>query len=62
MKIFVTGATGFIGHSFCKKLIENNVDFMGIDNFNSYYDVKLKEDRLRELKKISSQKKILILI
>tara|TARA_Y100000589_G_scaffold252777_1_gene241411 strand:+ start:2332 stop:3348 length:1017 start_codon:yes stop_codon:yes gene_type:complete len=56
MKILVTGASGFIGFHLCKKLLQNNYEVIGIDNFNSYYDPSLKEDRFKELKKISSKK------
>ncbi len=56
MKILVTGASGFIGFHLCKKLLQNNYEVIGIDNFNSYYDTSLKEDRFKELKKISSKK------
>ena len=49
MKIFVTGAAGFIGFHLCKKLMQYNYDILGIDNLNSYYSIKLKEDRLKIL-------------
>ena len=50
-KILITGAAGFIGYSLCKKLIINkNYDVIGIDNLNSYYSVKLKKARIKELK------------
>ena len=49
--IFVTGAAGFIGSNLCKRLLsEFDVTIVGIDNMNNYYDVKLKEYRLNELK------------
>lgn len=51
MKILVTGCAGFIGFHLSKKLIENNYQTYGIDNLNNYYDVKLKKDRLKILKK-----------
>ncbi len=47
-KILVTGAAGFIGFSFIKRII-NNFFIVGIDNLNSYYNVNLKIDRLKEL-------------
>ena len=46
MSILVTGAAGFIGFSLCNKLLEEEDDIYGIDNLNSYYDVKLKEARV----------------
>ncbi len=51
-KIIVTGCCGFIGFSLIKRLVENrNIEVIGIDNINDYYDVKLKKNRLNELKK-----------
>lgn len=50
--IFVTGAAGFIGFHFCKKLCHSyNGDFrvVGIDNINDYYDSSLKEARIDQL-------------
>lgn len=46
--IFVTGSAGFIGSFLVKRLLEetNNL-IIGLDNLNDYYDVKLKEERLR---------------
>ena len=50
-KILVTGAAGFIGYSLCKKLIMNkNNEVIGLDNLNSYYSVKLKKERIKQLK------------
>lgn len=51
MNILVTGSCGFIGFHLIKHLcsIKKNKIF-GIDNLNSYYDVKLKKDRLKILK------------
>ena len=51
MKILVTGAAGFIGFHLCKKLLEDQHQILGIDNINNYYDVKLKNDRLKILLK-----------
>ena len=52
MKILVTGAAGFIGAFLTKKLLEtSNVDIIGLDNLNDYYDVSLKEARLEMLQK-----------
>ena len=50
-KILVTGAAGFIGYHTCQKLLSKNIKIYGIDNLNNYYDVKLKKERLRILKK-----------
>lgn len=51
--ILVTGAAGFIGSSLVKRLYADveNVIVIGIDNMNDYYDVRLKEARLKELSK-----------
>ena len=46
----VTGAAGFIGFYLSKKLLEQGCRVVGIDNINDYYDVKLKVDRLDQLK------------
>ena len=47
--ILVTGAAGFIGYSFAKKLLEKDNNVIGIDNLNSYYSVSLKESRIKDL-------------
>ena len=50
-KILITGAAGFIGFSFCEKLLEKkNVQIIGIDNFNAYYSLKLKKKESEYLK------------
>lgn len=53
MKILITGAAGFIGANLAQKLIERNdeVQVVGIDNLNKYYDVALKEFRLAAIEK-----------
>tara|TARA_Y100001958_G_scaffold145286_1_gene123895 strand:- start:553 stop:1524 length:972 start_codon:yes stop_codon:yes gene_type:complete len=50
-KILVTGCAGFIGMHLSKALLEIGHDVIGVDNLNNYYDVKLKNDRLRILKR-----------
>ena len=45
MKILVTGAAGFIGFHTSKRLLERGDTVVGLDNFNHYYDVSLKEAR-----------------
>lgn len=50
MTILVTGAAGFIGHHLCQKLLARGERVIGIDNFNPYYDVRLKESRVELLK------------
>ncbi len=48
-KILVTGAAGFIGFHLSKKLCGDDWNIVGLDNLNSYYDIKLKKDRLNIL-------------
>lgn len=48
-RVLVTGAAGFIGYHLCRRLLDEGCRVVGIDNLNSYYDVKLKEARLRRL-------------
>ena len=49
--ILVTGAAGFIGANLVKRLLaeEPSANIIGIDSVNDYYDVSLKEYRLKEL-------------
>ena len=58
MKILVTGAAGFIGYHLCYKLIDKDIEVIGFDNINNYYDTDLKKNRLKELEKKSSDKKL----
>ena len=53
IEILVTGSAGFIGFHLCKKLLENGLNVVGIDNLNSYYDVNLKISRNEHLKTLS---------
>ena len=52
MRILITGAAGFIGSNLVKAVYKRyeNPEVLGIDNMNDYYDVRLKEERLKELK------------
>ena len=45
MKILVTGAAGFIGFHAARQLLERGDTVVGLDNFNDYYDVELKNSR-----------------
>ena len=51
MTILVTGAAGFIGSNLVKAIYRqfDAPRVVGIDNMNDYYDVRLKEERLKEL-------------
>ena len=51
MQYLVTGAAGFIGSSLCHKLAKEGNKIIAIDNFSSYYDVGLKNTRVKELLK-----------
>ena len=46
----VTGAAGFIASQVCKQLLDRGDRIVGLDNLNDYYDVRLKEWRLQQLK------------
>jgi nucleoside-diphosphate-sugar epimerase len=48
--VLVTGCAGFIGWKVAEKLLAENINVVGIDNMNDYYDTKLKEWRLQQLK------------
>lgn len=50
MKILVTGSAGFIGWRTCSMLIEQGHEVVGIDSLNDYYDIRLKQWRLGDLK------------
>ena len=49
--VLVTGAAGFIGSNLSKRLLQDvqDIKVIGIDNMNDYYDVRLKDERLKEL-------------
>jgi UDP-glucuronate 4-epimerase len=49
MKILITGAAGFIGFHTANHLLDRGEEIVGLDNLNTYYDVTLKEARLRLL-------------
>ena len=48
-KILVTGSNGFIGMHLCESLLKGDYIVAGIDNMNNYYEIKLKEERLKIL-------------
>lgn len=55
--ILVTGAAGFIGANLVQELLRTveNVQIIGIDNMNDYYDVSLKEYRLAQIEKLQKE-------
>ncbi|MDH3454042.1 MAG: NAD-dependent epimerase [Desulfuromonadales bacterium] len=48
-KILVTGAAGFIGSHLCQRFLARGDVVVGLDNLNDYYEVSLKENRLKRL-------------
>ena len=52
--VLVTGSAGFIGANLVKELIETtDYEIIGVDNLNDYYDVALKEYRLKEIESLN---------
>ena len=49
MKVMITGVAGFIGSALALRLLERGDSVCGVDNMNDYYDVALKEARLRRV-------------
>ncbi|MDD5391680.1 MAG: NAD-dependent epimerase [Thiothrix sp.] len=49
MRVLITGVAGFIGMHLALQLLERGDEVVGIDNFNDYYDVTLKERRLQRV-------------
>jgi UDP-glucuronate 4-epimerase len=49
MKVLVTGVAGFIGMHCAQRLLARGDKVLGIDNLSSYYSVRLKKDRLKQL-------------
>ena len=56
MNILVTGGAGFIGFHTAKALLERGDNVVVVDNFNDYYDIRIKEARAKELKKFDNVK------
>ena len=57
-KILITGAAGFIGSNLVMELLRTveNVQIVGLDNMNDYYDVSIKQWRLKEIETLAARK------
>ena len=55
MRILITGAAGFIGADLSQKLLDQGHSVIGVDDFNDYYDVTLKRDRIKEIQTTHKQ-------
>ena len=57
MRVLITGVAGFIGSNLVKRLLqsEQQVEIVGVDSVNDYYDVRIKEYRLTQLKQLSTE-------
>ena len=53
--ILVTGCAGFIGWKVSERLLDAGLSVVGVDNLNDYYDPRLKEWRLNQLRKRQSE-------
>jgi len=56
MNVFVTGTAGFIGYHLACRLLADGHRVVGLDNFNDYYDVQLKERRHARLEASANYK------
>ena len=54
--VFITGSAGFIGFHLSNFLLKKNFAVISVDNFDNYYDVKIKKDRIKILKKFKNFK------
>ena len=55
---FITGIAGFIGSNLAKRILseEKDIQIIGLDNMNEYYDIRIKDARLKELKEFNNFK------
>ena len=55
--VLVTGSAGFIGSNLVLELLrtQSPINIIGLDNMNNYYDVSIKEWRLKEIEKCVSE-------
>lgn len=56
--ILITGVAGFIGANLALELLKrfNKIHIVGLDNMNDYYDIRIKEYRMRKIDEVASQK------
>jgi len=54
LRVLVTGSAGFIGFSLALKLLKKDIEVIGIDNHNDYYDTSLKDKRISILEKYNN--------
>lgn len=54
--VLITGAAGFIGANLAKQILMESMDVkvIGVDSITDYYDIRLKESRLKELEKLAN--------
>lgn len=57
-KVLITGVAGFIGSNLCERVLKEfeSTEVIGLDSVNNYYDIKLKEERLKKLEKFTNFK------
>ena len=54
-RVLITGVAGFIGMHTSIKFINAGWDVVGMDNFNDYYSVDLKRNRVAEILNVAQQ-------
>ena len=56
MRVLITGAAGFIGSHLCERLLAENFEVVGVDNFDDFYDPQIKRENICECLKNKSFK------